>query len=55
MRPTIDGPLCCVLGIGGDMYEEKILLLAFFSEASIAYIYNACRKEKYLTEITPTN
>jgi len=39
------------------MYEEKILLLLFlfFSEPSIAYIYNACRKEKYLTEIAPTN
>jgi len=35
------------------MYEEKILLLLFFfSESSIVYIYKDCRKEKYLTEIT---
>jgi len=35
--------------------EEKNIVIASFSEASITYIYNACRKEKYLTEITPTN
>jgi len=34
------------------MYEEKILLLLLFSEALIVYIYNACKKEKYMTKIT---
>ena len=55
LRTKCSDTTCCVLGIRGDMYEDKILLLFFCSESSIAYIYNVCRKEKYPTEITPTN
>jgi len=33
--------------------RENIVISSYFSEPSMAYIYNSCRKEKYLTKITP--